>query len=350
MFQFLISETRYKVGGHTMLQLLVLLEKALRNPRLVQEKRTVTRGGTTFQMTVWVDPRDKDAKIVQGGFDFEDAPPMPSNQVKVSQKDPIKGNKIDWKKITAGDYVEVKKKDKTSLGSQGMNDTDSGMVSRVNPVAGHEGVYSIKFDGPKYYSDEYEIVTHKPHPMNTPEYNKKLNLKKTVERDIEKFKKDGDYKATFNATNYLKKLNQEIHDMENHEWGDEEKVKKEDIDYFFKTQKWTNELNDREKSMLRLFLAGKIDGFFSGGYGKDYLNKKGVERNYDELVRTDAGLKDRIERGTLEYKGFKIHPTITRGKKRMASSFIARRCWDWKHFSQLITRSYGRSRQANCKD
>lgn len=38
-----------------------LLEKARRGAHLVPEKRMVTRRGTTFQTTVWVDPRDKKA-------------------------------------------------------------------------------------------------------------------------------------------------------------------------------------------------------------------------------------------------------------------------------------------------
>lgn len=50
--------------------LFIRIEKS-RNPKLVQEVRTVTRGGRTFQMHVWVDPKEKNAKIVQGGFDFD---------------------------------------------------------------------------------------------------------------------------------------------------------------------------------------------------------------------------------------------------------------------------------------
>ena len=35
------------------------LEKAKKSPHLVPEKRSITRAGKTFMMTVWVDPTDK---------------------------------------------------------------------------------------------------------------------------------------------------------------------------------------------------------------------------------------------------------------------------------------------------
>lgn len=62
--------------------LIVQLEKSIRNPKLVPEKRTVTRNGVTFQQTVWVDPTDKNAKVVQGGFDFDSDEPRLGKPVR----------------------------------------------------------------------------------------------------------------------------------------------------------------------------------------------------------------------------------------------------------------------------
>lgn len=50
-----------------------ILEKSRKNPKLIPQKRMVTRDGRTFQTTVWVLP-GQESGPVQGGFDFDDNP------------------------------------------------------------------------------------------------------------------------------------------------------------------------------------------------------------------------------------------------------------------------------------
>lgn len=64
-----------KSQGRRRVEMLLLvpidLSKSIKNPKLVPEKITVARGGTTFQQTVLVDPADRNSKIVQGGFESD---------------------------------------------------------------------------------------------------------------------------------------------------------------------------------------------------------------------------------------------------------------------------------------
>ena len=54
-----------------MIKLLIRIEKARRGGHLVPEKRTVTRAGRSFQMTVWVSPDKKKAKNKVGPGQLE---------------------------------------------------------------------------------------------------------------------------------------------------------------------------------------------------------------------------------------------------------------------------------------
>jgi len=52
------------------------LEKARRSGKLVPEKRTIQRGGSTYQATVWIDPTNKTSSA-QHGFDFDEEQKKP---------------------------------------------------------------------------------------------------------------------------------------------------------------------------------------------------------------------------------------------------------------------------------
>lgn len=77
----------------------LVLEKARKSPRLVPEKRTITRNGSTFQMTVWVDPKANDGPW-QGGLDFD--APEPKLVIKVGNHE---------KKLSIGEYIKNAPKD-----------------------------------------------------------------------------------------------------------------------------------------------------------------------------------------------------------------------------------------------
>lgn len=83
-----------------------LMEKSRKGTHLVPEKRMVTRAGKTFQMTVWVDPRDKSAPA-QGGFDFDEKPTAHKdlNNNIGKTKEPVAGSKDDAD-MTAKEYVD----------------------------------------------------------------------------------------------------------------------------------------------------------------------------------------------------------------------------------------------------
>jgi len=89
-----------------------LMEKSRKGTHLVPEKRIVTRDGKTFQMTVWVDPRDK-AAPAQGGFDFDEKPVAKKNTKTAAEMNKEVSDKrkkdASYEYRAKGDMVQVRK-------------------------------------------------------------------------------------------------------------------------------------------------------------------------------------------------------------------------------------------------